>query len=78
MTDNLPERIMASVSKATATLDGDEATFLCPHCRKKTTWPGYTADAFRAPLELTCAHCDEQTFFNRIVEPGRRLTVAPV
>jgi len=71
------KQIMTPVSKPIATLDGDEATFKCSHCGQVTTWPGYTADAFRAPLELTCSHCGEQTFFDVVVEPGKRLAIAP-
>lgn len=59
-----------------AKLDGDLASFRCPQCGRKTTWSGYAADAFRAPIELCCSHCDAETFFDHVDVPGRQVSVS--
>ncbi len=61
---------MPTPAATTAALDGDEARFRCRVCDRTTTWTGYTPDAFRAPLELKCAHCGAETFFTEVVNPG--------
>ena len=47
---DMSSRSMKTRTRNSAKLDGDQAIFKCVACGKKTTWAGYTADAFSAPL----------------------------